>query len=143
MFLQTPEANEPPTVPVDPMTKREVALILSVNKPYDRKVVAGIDRFTRTHRSWTLYVEDEPLAKIPNLRRWRGQGIIADLDDPQALEVVIGLKIPVVNIWGAGADQLGVLVRIIDHVVQFFSFSTVFHVVPIYSTQSATDTVVN
>ena len=77
MFLQTPEANEPPTVPVDPMTKREVALILSVNKPYDRKVVAGIDRFTRTHRSWTLYVEDEPLAKIPNLRRRRTRQSLA------------------------------------------------------------------
>ena len=87
------------------MTKREVALILNVNKPYDRKVVAGIARFTRIHRNWTLYVEDEPLAKIPNLSRWRGQGIIADLDDQQVLDAVVGLKIPVVNIGGAIFDE--------------------------------------
>ncbi len=87
------------------MPKREVALILNVNKPYDRKVVAGIARFTRTNRSWRLYVEDEPLAKIPNLSRWRGQGIIADLDDQQVLDAVVGLKIPVVNIGGAVFDE--------------------------------------
>jgi LacI family transcriptional regulator len=87
------------------MTKREVALILNVNKPYDRKVVAGIARFTRMHRNWRLYVEDEPLARIPNLRRWQGQGIIADLDDQQVLDAVRGLKIPVVNIGGAIFDE--------------------------------------
>lgn len=87
------------------MSKREVALILNVNKPYDRKVVAGIARFTRTQRNWRLYVEDEPLAKIPNLKRWRGQGIIADLDDQQVLDAVRGLKIPVVNIGGAIFDE--------------------------------------
>jgi LacI family transcriptional regulator len=87
------------------MPKREVALILNINKPYDRKVVAGIARFTRTHRSWRLYVEDEPLAKIPDLRRWQGQGIIADLDDQQVLDAVRGLTIPVVNIGGAIFDE--------------------------------------
>lgn len=87
------------------MPKREVALILNVNKPYDRKVVAGIARFTRTHGSWRLYVEDEPLAKIPNLRQWQGQGIIADLDDQQVLNAIRGLKIPVVNIGGAILDE--------------------------------------
>ena len=87
------------------MSKREIALILNVNKPYDRKVVAGIARFTRTHRSWRLYVEDEPLAKIPNLRRWQGQGIIADLDDQQVLDAVRGLTFPVVNIGGAIFDE--------------------------------------
>jgi LacI family transcriptional regulator len=86
------------------MPKREVALILNINKPYDRKLVAGIARFTRTHRNWTLYVEDEPLAKIPNLSRWRGQGIIADLDDQQVLDAIAGIKIPVVNIGGAVFD---------------------------------------
>lgn len=87
------------------MSKREVALILNINKPYDRKLVAGIARFTRTHGNWTLYVEDEPLAKIPNLSRWRGQGIIADLDDQQVLDAVDGIKIPLVNIGGAVFDQ--------------------------------------
>ena len=87
------------------MPKREVALILNINKPYDRKVVAGIARFTRTEGRWTLYVEDEPLAKIPNLRRWQGQGVIADLDDQQVLKAVDGIRTPLVNIGGAVFDD--------------------------------------
>lgn len=87
------------------MSQQEIALILNINKPYDRKVVTGIARFTRTHRKWRLYVEDEPLAKIPNLKRWRGQGLIADLDDQQVFEAVRGLKFPVVNIGGAIFDK--------------------------------------
>ena len=86
------------------MHKREVALILNINKPYGRKVVAGIARFMRTRENWRLYVEDETLAKIPDLRLWRGQGIIADLDDPHVLEAVDGIKIPLVNIGGGVLD---------------------------------------
>ncbi|MCC9608045.1 DNA-binding transcriptional regulator [Blastopirellula sp. JC732] len=86
------------------MAKREVALILNVNKPYGRKVVAGISRFTRQRGNWRLYVEDEPLAKVPNLIHWRGDGIIADLDDPNVLEAVDGIKTPLVNIGGGVLD---------------------------------------
>lgn len=86
------------------MPTREVALILNINKPYGRKVVAGIARFTRTRENWRLYVEDETLAKIPNLRLWRGDGIIADLDDPQVLEAVDGIEVPMVNIGGGVLD---------------------------------------
>lgn len=82
------------------MPQREVALILNINKPFGRKVVAGIARFTRQQQGWRLYVEDEPLAKIPNLRRWQGDGIIADMDDPHVLEAVDRIKIPLVNIGG-------------------------------------------
>lgn len=87
------------------MSKREIALILNINRPYDRKVVAGIARFTRMHPRWQLYVEDEPLAKIPNLKRWKGHGIIADLDDQQVLGALTGIKKPLVNVGGAIFDE--------------------------------------
>jgi len=83
---------------------RDVALILNINKPYDRKVVAGIARFTRLHSNWRVYLEDEPLDKIPNLKEWEGHGIIADLDDQHVLDALEHLTIPVVNIGGALFD---------------------------------------
>ena len=85
--------------------EREVALIMKINKPYDRKVVEGIARFTRTNTNWRVYVEDEPLAKIPDLHRWKGHGIIADLDDGAVVEAITGLQIPVVNVGGAIHDE--------------------------------------
>lgn len=87
------------------MSKRDVALILNINKPYDRKVVDGIARFTRTQTNWSVYAEDEPLARIPNLRRWHGHGIIADLDERPVVEAISKVEIPVVNIGGAIHDE--------------------------------------
>ncbi len=87
------------------MPTREVALIMNVNKPYDRKVIAGIGRFVQSAETWRLYVEDEPLAKMPNLKQWNGDGIIANFDDEAIVKAVSGLSIPVVGMGGAVVDQ--------------------------------------
>ncbi|OGV71853.1 MAG: hypothetical protein A3K19_01115 [Lentisphaerae bacterium RIFOXYB12_FULL_65_16] len=73
---------------------------MNVNKPYDRKVIMGIARYVRTAGNWSLYVEDEPLAKMPSPKQWRGDGIIADFDDVRVVRAICGLGIPVVGIGG-------------------------------------------
>lgn len=83
------------------MPTREVALIMNVNKPYDRKVLSGIARFVQHTGNWQLYVEDEPLTKMPNLKQWKGDGIIANFDDEAVVKAVSGLSIPVVGMGGA------------------------------------------
>ena len=81
-------------------SSRHVALILNVAKTYDRLIIRGIARYVKAVGRWSLYVEDEPLAKIPNLNTWRGHGIIADFDDIAVAEAVSNLDIPVVGIGG-------------------------------------------
>lgn len=81
-------------------SSRRVALILDVGKTYDRHVIHGIAKYVKTVGQWSLYVEDDPLAKIPNLNTWNGDGIIADFDDVTVAEAVSGLEIPVVGIGG-------------------------------------------
>jgi LacI family transcriptional regulator len=79
---------------------------MRVHKTYDRKVLAGVARFVHEVGHWGLYVEDEPWAKVPNLRTWHGHGIIADLDDASVVSAVSGLHIPVVGIGGlANAEE--------------------------------------
>lgn len=87
------------------MPTREVALIMNVNKPYDRKVIRGVARFIQTAGDWRLYVEDEPLAKMPNLKEWKGDGIIANFDDDGVVKAVSGLSIPVVGMGGGVIHQ--------------------------------------
>ena len=79
---------------------RHIALILNVNKAYDRKVVSGVSRYMREVGNWSLYLENEPLSKIPDLNSWNGDGIIADLDDSSVYEAVSQLSIPVVGFGG-------------------------------------------
>lgn len=77
-----------------------VAVILDAARPYDRMIIAGVARFVRERRSWSLYVEEDPLAKIPDLRRWNGRGIIANFDDRHVSEAIRGLGVPVVGVGG-------------------------------------------
>lgn len=83
-------------------TKR-VALILDMARPYQRKMIRGVAAYAHEARNWSLYVEDELLDKLPNLRTWQGHGIITAFNDRKVTEAVRGLKVPVVGVEGGYA----------------------------------------
>jgi len=82
---------------------RHVALVLSLNKRFDRKVIEGVTRFVHESGSWSVFLEDDPGAKIPDFSRGHFDGVIADLDDARIPKHVAKLKIPVVGIGGIDA----------------------------------------
>jgi len=84
---------------------QHVALVLSLNKRFDRKVIEGVTRFVHESGSWSVFLEDDPSAKIPDFRRGHFDGVIADLDDPRIPRQVAGLKMPVVGIGGIEPDR--------------------------------------
>lgn len=77
-----------------------VAVILDAARPYDRLIIAGVAQFARERTQWSLYVEEDPLQKLPDLARWHGQGIIANFDDRRVATAIRGLGIPVVGVGG-------------------------------------------
>ena len=77
-----------------------VALVMSLNKRFDRKVIEGVTRFIRESADWSVFVEDDPQAKIPNFLHGNFDGVIADLDDPVIPKRLVGLGIPVVGVGG-------------------------------------------
>jgi len=78
-----------------------IAVILDAARPYDRLLIGGIARYVREHApEWSLYVEEDPLQKLPDLRRWHGQGIIASFDDRRVATAIGGLSIPIVGVGG-------------------------------------------
>ena len=89
----------------------QVALIMKSSQRYDRRIVRGVA--TRVHETgnWSLYVEEDPQLRIPELKTWRWDGIIADLDDRKTAETVRDLPVPVVGIGGGFGwydDDLGI-----------------------------------
>ncbi len=58
---------------------RHVALVLSMNKRFDRKVIEGVTRYVHESGIWSVFLEDDPSAKIPDFRRGHFDGVIADL----------------------------------------------------------------
>ena len=78
-----------------------IAVILDAARPYDRRIIGGVARYAREQTPiWSLYVEEDPLQKLPDLRRWNGQGIIANFDDRRVAAVISGLSIPIVGVGG-------------------------------------------
>jgi LacI family transcriptional regulator len=84
------------------MTKRlEVAVIVDAAKHTHRRVVRGVSEFRRQVGNWRLYVGDHPQQELHDLKRWTGDGIIADFDDPKVARVISSLSIPIVGV-GSG-----------------------------------------
>lgn len=75
-----------------------VALVLSLNKRFDRKVIEGVSRFVHEIGTWRLFLEDNPHYKVPDFKKIRFDGVLADLDDRNIPQAVANLKIPVVGI---------------------------------------------
>ena len=79
---------------------RRVAVLCNVSRRYDRRVIQGLSAYAREAGRWSLYVEEDPLQKLPRLDTWDGHGIIANFDDHKIAVAVRGLAIPVVGFGG-------------------------------------------
>ena len=78
----------------------QVALIMKSSQRYDRRIVRGVAARVHEMGNWSLYVEEDPDLRIPEMKDWHWDGIIADFDDRKTAETVRGLKIPIVGIGG-------------------------------------------
>jgi LacI family transcriptional regulator len=79
----------------------EVAVIIDPGSPYDRRIVRGVAAYAEHNaREWSLYVEEEHFSRMPDLKAWAGDGIVANFDDRRVAAAVAGLGIPVVAVGG-------------------------------------------
>jgi LacI family transcriptional regulator len=88
------------------MSPYRIALLFNANKVYDRQVITGIGQYlTFTRVKWDLFMEEDFRSRTVGIRQWRGDGIIADFDDPVVAEAVSALPLPVVAVGGSYADE--------------------------------------
>lgn len=80
---------------------RRVAMLANVSRRYDRRAAQGVAAYARDKGRWNLYIEEDPLTKLPRLDQWDGDGIIANFDERRIAVAVSRLMIPVVAI-GSG-----------------------------------------
>jgi LacI family transcriptional regulator len=83
---------------------RRVALIYDATLAYDLKVMAGVAAYIQEKANFNIYIEENALKdqRLPDLRSWRGHGIIADMDDPIVAKAVARSNLPTVGFGGGG-----------------------------------------
>lgn len=86
-----------------PRKMRQVALIYDARLAYDLKVMTGVAAYLKEHPHFSVYIEENALKdqRLPDLRSWGGDGIIADFDDPGIATAVLQSKLPAVA-FGSG-----------------------------------------
>ena len=81
---------------------RRVALIYDARLAYDLKVMTGVAAYHQERSDYSVYIEENALRdqRLPDLRSWKGDGIIADFDDPTIARAVLHSRLPVVGFGG-------------------------------------------
>lgn len=81
---------------------RKIALIYDARRTYDLKVMAGVAAYLQEGHHYSVFIEENALKdqRLPDLRSWDGDGIIADFDDPAVARLVTQARLPVVGYGG-------------------------------------------
>lgn len=79
-----------------------VALLIETSRTYGRGILAGIARYAHVNGPWSLFTQERELhSGVPDwLHSWKGNGIIARIEDKRTANVLLRLGHPVVDVLG-------------------------------------------
>ncbi len=82
---------------------RHVALLIETSNDYARGLLYGIRAYIREHGSWSLYLGEHGRGDRPPtwLAKWKGDGIIARIENRAIAKAVVASGLPVVDVSAA------------------------------------------
>src|SRR6476469_6531577 len=81
---------------------RHVALLIETSGSYGRGLLRGVARYNRERGNWSTYFQPHGLGAPPPqwLKIWKGDGVLARVEDKQMAETLRKTGVPVVNLRG-------------------------------------------
>jgi len=81
---------------------RHVAVLVETSRSYGRGVLRGVARYNREHGRWSTYFRPHGLGDpVPAwLKNWKGDGILARIDNRRTANAILASGVPVVNLRG-------------------------------------------
>jgi LacI family transcriptional regulator, galactose operon repressor len=85
-----------------PTNIRRVALLIESSRTYGRGILRGIARYVQLKGRWSIFFQERELhSGIPGwLQQWKGDGIIARIEDRRTAQALLRLGHPVVDVLG-------------------------------------------
>ena len=74
--------------------------MLQLWQNYDRGILRGIGAYVRERHHWSVFVEEVEHQRIPDLREWKGDGLIVNFDNREVARAIQGIGKPVVGVGG-------------------------------------------
>ena len=100
--LQVPQSARHPggTPPKNKIPR--VALFIETSRTYGRGILRGIARYAHSQGPWSCFIQERELhGGIPIwLRQWRGDGVIARIENQRIARALLRLGCPVVDVLG-------------------------------------------
>ncbi len=86
-----------------------VVLLIESSRAYGRGVLHGIAEYVRLHGPWEVYLPERGLGDDPPpwLRGWKGDGLIARVENQKIARVIQNLQLPTVDLRGMARIELG------------------------------------
>lgn len=84
-----------------------IALLIETSREYGRGILRGIARYHLEYGPWSIYFEPHELRGRPPfwLKDWRGDGILARIDNRQLADVILSTGLPAVDVRGVLPDS--------------------------------------
>ena len=79
-----------------------IALLIETSREYGRGLLRGVARYHHERGPWSIYFEPHGLNDRPPswLKNWRGDGILARIDDQRMADVILATALPAVDVRG-------------------------------------------
>lgn len=83
--------------------RKRVALLIETSNSYARGLLEGVIAYIREHESWSIFLPEQRRGDPPPkwLSRWRGDGIIARIENREIAQAVAHARLPVVDVSAA------------------------------------------
>jgi LacI family transcriptional regulator len=83
-----------------------IALLIETSREYGRGLLRGVARYHQEHGPWSIYFEPHGLNEPPPswLKTWRGDGILARIDNQRTADMILRTGLPAVDVRGALSD---------------------------------------
>jgi len=79
---------------------KHVAVLIETSRAYGRGLLRGIARYQHENPLWSTYFEPHGLGDSlpPWFDRWRGDGVLARIENRRTARRLLALKVPVINL---------------------------------------------
>jgi LacI family transcriptional regulator len=96
---------------------RQVALLIESSRGFGRGLLGGVAQYCREHPNWSTHFRPHGLGEPPLawISKWRGDGILARIEDERMARAILRPRVPVVELRGTMTGRLRVpVVRVND-----------------------------